>query len=342
MSIGRDSRLVGILVLLVVGCYDSTVDGSDDDADVAPDADQVDSAAEDGATESADCCGESDDGPPDGEDGTMSEADDVVMDETVDADGEADAPVCPEGMALVPAGAFVMGADPEEALVDDEMPEHVVTLSRYCIDIDETTEDEHEACVDVAICTRAFDSGEDAPMPVRGVRWGDAWAYCAWRGKRLPTEAEWEKAARGGCEVEDPPTCGPEDERVYPWGDAPPAAGMARLCFEWVERWQCDYRARPGPVGSWPDDTSPYGVHDMLGNVREWVADWWDAAAYQTCADGCFDPTGPATGEGRVVRGNQSATLPAEAALTRRGGWWPDIGESSTNAGIRCAFTPEP
>jgi formylglycine-generating enzyme required for sulfatase activity len=337
--IGRHRWLVGVLLWLAIGCYESSASAGDESTDDGGDADAPEGRPEDGFTELPDCCPETEDVGRDEADEGIADSDDTG-DERSGEEVETDVSLCPEGMALVPTGAFVMGSDPEEAVVEDETPEHVVTLSDYCVDIDEVSNAEYQACIDAVVCAWRLPVGDGPALPIRGVQWPDAWAFCAWRGRRLPSEAEWEKAGRGGCEIVAPATCGPEDERLYPWGDDPPVSGMANLCFDYVDRWECDYRARPGLVGSWPDDTSPYGVRDLLGNVKEWVADWYDPVAYSACAEGCMDPTGPASGDYRMIRGSESSTLPAEAALTRRFGWWPDVGESSANAGIRCALTP--
>jgi len=129
--------------------------------------------------------------------------------------------------------------------------------------------------------------------PVIEVTWYGANTYCDYNGKRLPTEAEWEKAARGGCEVGgDPGACeDPADERTYPWGE-----GIG-----------CDHANYEGcvedttPVGSYPLGVGPYGAYDMAGNVWEWVHDWWDEDYYD---DSPYqDPQGPGSGTARIVRG---------------------------------------
>jgi len=164
-------------------------------------------------------------------------------------------------MIAIPAGEFTMGSD-----VEDERPPHVVSVGAFEIDQFEVTNQEFERFVwETGYVTNAEKAGEtswryyakDKPQhPVVKVSWNDARAYCEWAGKRLPTEAEWEKAARG------------TDARVYPWGN------------QWVEAKanakEAGYRGTTA-VGSFPDGGSPYGVMDMAGNVAEWTTDWFKA-----------------------------------------------------------------
>jgi formylglycine-generating enzyme required for sulfatase activity len=243
-------------------------------------------------------------------------------------DGGADAPACPPGMALVPAGPCVMGSDPGEGFVEEE-PEHVVTLAAYCIDLAEVTVAEYRACVDAGICEEpGLELTGPDDGPVAWIYWNDAQTYCLWAGKRLPTEAEWEKAARGGCEIVPPETCGPEDERTYPWGDDAPTCERANLFGCGGDR---------QPVGSHPAGDSPYGVHDACGNAAEWVSDWF-AWSYGACPDPCTDPRGPETGVTRVLRGGAYDDAPADARTAARDELIPGIAADAV--GFRCARSP--
>ena len=199
-------------------------------------------------------------------------------------------------MVLVPEGEFTMGAreDDREAQAD-ERPAHRVFLDAYYIDQYEVTTSRYAAFMEA--------TNHDPPSywlenvlkvhgqkPVVGVTWEDANAYCVWAGKRLPTEAEWEKAARG------------MDGRLYPWGNEPPTKQLANFdnCCDFQ-----DYGALRD-VGSYEHGKSPYGAYDMAGNAWEWVADWYDETRYQQRAMGnepVRNPQGPDKGEFRVLRG---------------------------------------
>ena len=191
----------------------------------------------------------------------------------------------------VPAGDFLMGSDKAKDLnaQDDELPQHTVFLSEYYIGKHEVTNAQWAAYAEAK--GLAFDkpSGK-ADHPVVNVSWADAVAFCAWLSQqsgqtaRLPTEAQWEKAARGS------------DGRIYPWGngfDSSKANSSEADKFDTT------------PIGSFsPQGDSPYGATDMAGNVWEWCADWYDASLYQNIGAGQVkDPTGPASGEYRVERG---------------------------------------
>jgi formylglycine-generating enzyme required for sulfatase activity len=173
------------------------------------------------------------------------------------------APAEEPGMVYVPAGEFVMGDDYGEF---DEVPRHTVYLDAFYIDKYEVNNEEYRRCVKARKCTRSYadrDRRYNAPKhPVVSISWFDAQNYCKWvGGKRLPTEAEWEKAARG------------TDERRYPWGNE-----FKRECVNL--RGDVDGYKYTSPVGTFPCGASPYGAMDMAGNAWEWCEDWWDDKYY--------------------------------------------------------------
>jgi formylglycine-generating enzyme required for sulfatase activity len=159
-------------------------------------------------------------------------------------------------MIVVPAGTFTVGADLVPA--GDESPAHAVSLPTYRISRNEVSNANYRACVEADACNepqdlRFYDDPTAADEPVVFVTWFQAGRYCNWRDQRLPTEAEWEKAARG------------TDGLVYPWGDAPEPADLnAGMQHDGALS-----------VGSYLDGASPYGALDMAGNVWEWTADWY-------------------------------------------------------------------
>jgi len=221
-------------------------------------------------------------------------------------------------MVLVPAGEFTMGSDEGD---DDEQPVHRVVLDGFYLDTFEVTNGRFAKFV-AAIQSEppwGFADQEtpvvDAERPVRWVNWLEATGYCLWAGKRLPTEAEWEKAARG-----------PEG-RVYPWGNEPPTAAQA--VFGLKE----GGAATVSPIGDHPQGRSPYGVQDLAGNLYEWVSDWYDDAFYATAP--LRNPRGPGAGSTKVQRGGSYINSPyrLRAAFRTKG----DPTEHDPHVGFRCA-----
>jgi formylglycine-generating enzyme required for sulfatase activity len=249
-------------------------------------------------------------------------------------------------MAYIPSGEFVMGTDEVQPSCSigfqTGIPQHIVYLDAFYIDRTEVTRQEfadflnalgthRRACggFDCGWGGLVFDRDNDkyivggfvfeetegkyvedlryANRPADGVTWYGAQAYCTWMGKQLPTEAEWEKTARG------------TDGRWYPWGNEPDEDVFSHSKYS---------------VGTLSADTSPYGVMGMLSNVGEWVADWYtpDYYVYSLYSN----PPGPTSGESNVIRGLPHPNL-ARVGVTIR---WSDFPHSSYGIGFRCAYSP--
>jgi len=207
------------------------------------------------------------------------------------------------GMVFVRAGEFTMGSNDTDPTCSgcfaDEQPIHTVTLSSYSIDQNDVTVDDYAACVSASSCSPADGPHAEFPAcnagapdrgdhPINCVDWNQAEVYCTWVGKRLPTEAEWEKAARGS------------DARTYPWGEATPTCDYAVMDDPKGGGLGCG-RGTTGPAGSKPAGKSPYGALDMAGNVYDWVNDWYDPKYYSVSPS--TNPPGPASGTKKVQRG---------------------------------------
>jgi len=230
-------------------------------------------------------------------------------------------------MVLVPAGEFLMGneaegdAPPHRVYLDAfYIDRHEVTNARYLKFVEATRHRAPQHVVDPQydLWVGAALSPGVADLPVVNVDWSDADAYCRWAGRRLPTEAEWEKAARGA------------DGRQYPWGDEAPS--FARLNFS--RRWQGAHTLQP--VGSYESGNSPYGAQDMAGNVWEWVGDWYDAGSYS--AGPARNPQGPSSGSSKILRGGSWTNSADTVRTTHRREEDPEMRNS--DSGFRCARNP--
>ncbi len=213
----------------------------------------------------------------------------------------------PVPMVTIPAGSFLMGSQNPKGRAD-EWPQRTVYVDTFAIDQVEVTNERYMAFVattghrsppnpygtGVLVSAKGIEQ-----LPVVQVTWYDAKAYCSWAKKRLPTEAEWEKAARG------------TDGRMYPWGNDQPTQTRANFDREWIE----DKTLQP--VGSLSGGDSPYGIKDMSGNAREWVQDWYDPDYYANAPE--RNPQGPTKGIVRVIRGGSWHSPLTDITATARG-----------------------
>lgn len=217
---------------------------------------------------------------------------------------------------LIPAGAFVMGDD-------EDSPRREIFVDAFYLDKFEITVGRYGKFLTATGNVRPPQEWEtvnmqsDGDFPVVGVDWGDAASYCKWAGKRLPTDAEWEKAARGA------------DERKYPWGDDAPTSERARYGKPYQNPVYKDGVAR---VGSYAKGASPFGVFDLAGNVSEWVADWFSESFPRSDAR---NPKGPESGTGRVIRGGGWYDPAERIAATRR--MYASPSNRADDIGFRCA-----
>jgi formylglycine-generating enzyme required for sulfatase activity len=226
-------------------------------------------------------------------------------------------------MVLVPAGEFVMGSDDSQD--DAEKPAHRVFLDAFYIDKHEVTVGRYARLLEATgakppMKWDTIDQAEHRARPVVFVDWEDAAMYCRWAGKRLPTEAEWEKAARG------------TDGRIYPWGNDPPTPRHTKFGARW--KGYDDLL----PVGSLEDGKSPYGNYDMAGNAWEWVSDWYDQHYYKTSPS--QNPKGPKTSWTKVLRGGRGLSPEDVRSWVRSNRPVLAATEQISFGGIRCARTP--
>jgi formylglycine-generating enzyme required for sulfatase activity len=263
---------------------------------------------------------------------------------------------CPAG------GPFFMGSDDG---LPGERPEHKVQVAPYCMDTFEVTTARYIACSDVGWCKRAAttnlgeglgvsdqnaydqlcnerDPAGRAQHPINCVTWEMADVFCRSHHVRLPTEAEWEFAARGS------------DGRAYPWGDAPPSARQLNACGTECAAWgqkakvealapmyeEDDHWPNTAPVGSFPEGKSKFGVMDLAGNVWEWVSDWYGPYAKGDGVNAVVGPTGPTKGTRRVIRGG--AWNGSQASWERPSfRYSKEPTDRSHGIGFRCAAEPK-
>ncbi|MFH0899753.1 MAG: SUMF1/EgtB/PvdO family nonheme iron enzyme [Pseudomonadota bacterium] len=242
-----------------------------------------------------------------------------------------------EGLEWVPfpAGMFQMGSDKHSA---HEKSARKVHVSAFSMLKTEVTVAQYQACEEAGHCSGVgFTTGcstrlpEEFNHPLNCTEWEQARSFCEWIGGRLPTEAEWEYAARGGADGGD---------REFPWGNEEPT------CERVVMNLDGDHpgcgKKTTWPVCSKPAGNTPQGLCDMAGNAAEWVADWYQSDYYESCAKGCNNPRGPETGEWRVVRGGSFVDLYPDMLRTTFRGLFPPKWKRGQNGypGFRCVKTP--
>ena len=247
-------------------------------------------------------------------------------------------------MVFVPEGDFKMGSNNGP---DYEKPQHTVWLDAFWIDQTEVTnvqfekfvkESNYETDAEFAGWSYVYEmssakwpkvsganwrhpKGPSSSLdglenhPVTYMSWNDASAYCKWAGRRLPSEAEWEKAARG------------IDSRIYPWGNQKPGGNLLNfadknIALEWADKSINDGYPFTSPVGHYPEGASPYGALDMAGNVWEWVNDWFAPDYYQSQTS-WHNPLGPSPKVGRVLRGGSWNDSGGVTRSTFRLGYYP-------------------
>jgi formylglycine-generating enzyme required for sulfatase activity len=332
---------------------DADADGDDDSFEVEPEVDEngdgeVPVECEAGPCDDLEPCNGVEVCGPDGECvAGAALADYTVCVGAAGTAGECLAGVCDFTLqeVAIAAGTFQQGS----AYLGPgypEVPLHETTLTgAYRIDRFEVTNARYAACVDAGECrapgahdshtyTRYDSDAAYARFPVLNVSWDDATAFCAWLGRRLPTEAEWELAARGDCTTVDPATCDLEDARSWPWGADLPTCELAN--FNDATGGSCVTGGDTSAVGDRPGGASPYGVEELAGNAAEWVADWYSETYYaDACPTGCTDPTGPATGTERTIRGGSWNDTTYDVTTAHRAGQTP--GTRNDQTGFRCA-----
>ena len=229
----------------------------------------------------------------------------------------------PVDMVVIPAGPFIRGSREGEGR-SDEFPRRKIHLKAFAIDKYEVSNAQYLKFVKDSNHKPPFNVYGEGPLsevpgignlPVVQVTWHDAVDYCFWAGKRLPTEAEWEKAARG------------TDGRIYPWGDEPHKEKVANYDREWEEK------TTLMKVSSLPEGRSPYGIYHLAGNVREWVQDWYDPEYYRSAPN--KNPKGPEQGILKVLRGGSWHSFLSDLRTASRGKG--GFALKTHGVGFRCA-----
>jgi len=270
---------------------------------------------------------------------------------------------CFDGWMRIPAGPFQFGMNPDDPTggidcgdLDRESPRYTVTLSEFCMQQTEVSVASYRACVEAGVCTAPLttidnggcnftpEPGEREDHPINCVSWSQAREYCQqWEGGDLPSEAQWEKAARG------------TDLRVFPWGNEPVTCERANYDVNGVYRPEKDEGAGAGCSSStpftWPvghlkstKGDSPFGVKDMAGNVGEWTLDCYEGAFYAECVDGhCVDPVNLCGDpNNKTIRGGSGGSNIEDGyrafCLFKRSF---ATGEPSSGGGFRCVRSPE-
>ena len=239
------------------------------------------------------------------------------------------APSSYDGMVLIPQGAFEMGSQrslrelnpvsifqADRHMLGPEDPAHEVILDAYYIDTYEVSNADYKKYIEATGLKTVPRYWEDPNFnqpgqPVVGITWKEARAFCQWQGKQLPTEAQWEKAARGKRPVK------------YPWGNEKP--DKTRVNFN-------DHVGKTTPVGSYPTGKSDYGVFDLSGNVAEWVRDWHFPEYYLFSPK--ENPPGPDKGHYKIIRGGNWKNNAEDVNLTYRNATIPKA--RSKTVGFRC------
>jgi formylglycine-generating enzyme required for sulfatase activity len=308
-----------------VGCKSG--DDDDDTTPVTDDDDDDDTTTDDDDDDTIDCIDNDGDGYGVGDDclGTDCDDDDESVHNTCEV---------PAGMAVIPTGCFDMGDAFDEG-ESYELPVHNVCITAFYMNINEVTNAEYKACVDAGDCTAPssvesysrlsyYGNATFDDYPVVYVSYTQAVTFCTAAGKRLPTEAEWEYAARGGL-----------SDKRFPWGDTITCADATYYADD-----SCIYDVE-GTTNYCTDDTSEvgsytvngYGLYDMAGNVWEWVHDWCDTSYYDISPTD--DPTGPATGIDHVLRGGSWFDYAADQRVSSRR--WKAPSFTQDLYGFRCA-----